>query len=174
MDYFSTRDMPPFPSGRRDAARRHLELVVAGSAAQPRRPRRPVLVASGVAVTVLATGACAFAIAGHQAVTDKSFARCYTVASLSTSRYTTIAQAGTPGQPQPQIDNALSVCADLFRQGYLTPGGPGTNPHPDGKFDHPVPRLVECTMADGTAAVFPGGPGTCASVGLPTATRGRS
>ena len=162
--------MPPFPASRREPARCQLEQVVADPAARSRRPRRPVLVASGVAATVVATGACAFAIAGYQPVTSKYVARCYTVASLSTSRYTTIAQAGPVGAPQPQIGNALSVCADLFRQGLLKAGGPGLNPYADVKIDHTVPRLVECTMSDGTAAVFPGGAGTCAILGLPRAT----
>jgi len=167
MNYFNPQRMPVLPAGRRVAARQQLEQLVARSA-RSRRRGSPGLIAAGVTAVVLGTGAAA-AVAAYQPVTNKTQARCYTVADAASSRYTTIAPAGRPGS-RAQVQDALSVCAALFRQGFLTVGGPGISRLTSGKGNHPVPRLVACTMSDGTASVFPGGPSTCARLSLPAAS----
>jgi hypothetical protein len=165
MSYFNPRRVPTLPARRREAARLQLEQVVARSA-QARHRSKSTVIAAGAAAIVLTAGAAAFAVAEFQPVSNKTQARCYTVADLAGGRYTTVAQADRPGS-KAQVQDALSVCAALFRQGFLTIGGPGVNQRANGLPNHPVPRLTECTMRDGTAAVFPGGPATCAKLGLP-------
>src|SRR5215472_18180412 len=166
-------DMPqarPLPEYRRTAMRRQLEAAVTRS-----HCRRPLLIAASAVVIAVGTSAGAYAYVQHsQPVTDKNQARCYTVASLSAGpqSFTTIAQATPAGSSRPaQVDNALSVCAALWRQGILHPGpqgahGPAT---PDPAGTSPVPPLADCVLPDGTAAVFPGTHATCATLGLPHA-----
>jgi hypothetical protein len=169
MNTFYSHRQPILPAARRAAARDQLEQVVAQSAA--RRPRkRLTLVAAGITALVLTTGAAAFVVAGHQQVTNKAMARCYTTADASGSNFTTVTEL-VPGSGTGEVTDAVSTCAALFRQGFLRVGGAGINRFADGKPDHRVPMLVECVMSDGTAAVFPGGPGTCHSLGLPRASR---
>lgn len=170
MSYFHPGRMPALPARRREAARRQLEEVVKRSAAKSgRRRAKRVTIAAGAAAIVLATGAAAFAIAEYQPVTNEARARCYTVADVSQRDVATIALAGKPGT-KAEVKHARSSCAALFRQGFLRLGVAGVNLSPS-KGRHHVPALVVCTMNDGTAAVFPGGPGTCAKLGLPAATR---
>jgi hypothetical protein len=89
------------------------------------------------------------------------------VAEVASHRYTTVAVAGRPGS-HAQVRDALGLCAALYRQGFLRVGGQGIDSRADGRADHMVPRLVVCTMPDGTAAVFPGGEATCDKLGLPS------
>jgi hypothetical protein len=165
MSYFDPRRSPVLPAKRREAARLQLEQVVARSANAGHRSK-PMIIAAGATAIVLTTGAAAFAVAEFGVVTNKTQARCYTVADVASGHYTTIAQADKPGG-KAQVQDALAVCAALFRQGFLTVGGPGVNHRANGLPNHPVPRLAECTMRDGTAAVFPGGAAICAKLGLP-------
>jgi len=121
----------------------------------------------GIAALALTTGAAGYAVAARQPVTDRSQARCYAVADVNSDRYTTFAHA-TP-QGSGEIADAVSVCAALYQQGIMklgegiVRGGPVVG-HQN------VPPLVACTLTNGTAAVFPGRPGTCAALGLPDAT----
>jgi hypothetical protein len=174
--------MPParLPENKRAAMRRQLEAKVTR---QDRR--KPLLITAGAVVVAVATSAGAYAYAQHSApVTDKGEARCYTVASLSAGpeSFTTIAQATRQGSLRSApVDNALSICADLWRQGILSPGPHGAiiSPTPDasgivklgpGQGSSHVPQLTACVLADGAAAVFPGPRSTCPSLGLPNAT----
>lgn len=176
MSYFHPQQMPVLPARRREAARRQLEHVVKRSAKTGRRVRpsgrrpKPAVLTAVVAVVAIGAGA-AFAVVQDQPVTNRSGARCYTVPDPNSSDYTTIAVAGspTPGKPVP-LSDALSVCALLFRQGFLRPDGAGIERFPDTSKVHQVPPLVACIMRDGTAAVFPGSHGICERIGLPAAT----
>ena len=171
-----TRPVPNtrgLPAERARAAREQLEQIVA-TQGRPGRRRRPGLIAGAGAVVVLCTSAAAVVyVQGTQPVTDKAQARCYTVASLAggdSFHGTTIGEAARPGSAA-AVDDALSVCAALFRQGFLQPGAAGVSPPGPGvgKPGHRVPPLITCVMPDGTAAVFPGGTGTCQRLGLPRA-----
>jgi hypothetical protein len=123
---------------------------------------------TGIAALAVATGAAGYAVAAHQPVTDRSQARCYAVANVTSDRYTTFGHVTRQGSGE--IGNAVSVCAALYRQGIMklgvgvVRGGPVVG-------DRKVPPLIACTLTNGTAAVFPGRHGTCASLGLPNATR---
>jgi hypothetical protein len=173
MTLFDPPPARPLPPRRRDAIRHQLETLVAAGAGRRQR-RKPALIATCAAAIVVGTSAGALVYVHHtQPVTNKSEARCYTVANLAGGEQfhgTTIAEAGVPGGKAPQVDNAVSVCADLWRQGFLLPGAAGVARQPDTKAHHRVPPLVACVMPDGTAAVFPGNSRTCASLGLPRAT----
>jgi hypothetical protein len=146
--------------------RRQLATMVA----RERRTRRPLLIAGVAGAVAIGTSAGAYAyVASSAPVTDKSQARCYTVASLTGGDYTTIAALSPAGTGKStQIDDALSVCAAFWRQGILRPGA--REPFPPNQADpYPVPQLVACVMPDGTAAIFPGKPGTCTALSLPAA-----
>ncbi len=167
MSYFHPQRMPVLPARRRKAARLQLEEMVRLSAQAPRR-RPPVAVAAAIVFVLLGTGAGTFAVVAHQAVTDRHLARCFTVADES-GFYTSVAVPGKPGSVG-QVNNARFVCAALYREGTLKLGAHRVIARPaNGKY--PVPRLVSCTWQDGTAAVFPGRPGTCEKIGLPAAAR---
>ena len=168
MTYFDPERPPQFPAYRRTAARRQLEQIVENSAA-PSRRIRPVVIAAGAGAIVLTTGAAAFAVAEYQPVTDQTQARCYMVADPASSAYTTVAEAARPGSPA-QVRNALAVCAALYRQGFLRVGARHIDDHP-GDAQRRVPALAVCAMTNGTAAVFPGGRGTCERLGLSAATK---
>jgi hypothetical protein len=174
MSYFHPERMPVLPARRREAARRQLEQLVGRSAKAPRiRRARPAVIAAGAAAAIaLSTGAAAFAVARYEAVTDRSQARCYTVATTSDSHYVSVGEPGRAGRTA-QVRTAVGVCASLFRAGLLRPGAKGIDPSAHGGAGHPVPRLVACTLSGGVAAVFPGGPGTCARLGLPAAAMSR-
>ena len=168
MSYYTADGKPPMlPDRKRAATRQELELLVARSARR-NRWRRPGVIAAASAGIVLATSA-AVTIAHFQAVTNTSQARCYSVASTSgDGHFTTIAAAGQPGSVA-RVDHALSVCGDLWRQGFLRTGASGISRPPAGSAAYPVPALVVCTMPDGIAAVFPGDALTCAKLGMPAA-----
>ena len=167
-------DLPPireFTGPRADAVDTMLREVVADSRPAVRAPRRLVPVLVGALV---AGGAVAGASLAHQVfapATDRSLARCHTTADLGRGNDfpgTAVAAADRNGNVT--IDRAVDACADLWRQGLLTAGTDKVGePNPDGRAT--VPALVGCVDPDGIAAVFPGGPGLCASLGLTALTR---
>lgn len=168
MTDFDTLPRGVLSDQRRTVTRRLLESEVS----HRRRSRRPLLIT--VSAVVVAAGAAGYAYAAHTApVTDKNVATCYTIASLSggPKSFTQIAQATRAGSPtRAQVNNALSVCADFWRQGILRPGPEGAGGPPNPAGGSPVPFLVACVLPDGTVAVFPGTRTTCATLNLPNAT----
>jgi hypothetical protein len=156
-----------FPEHRRDAVREMLTLAAAN--APRRRSKRARLVVTAAASLVLVAGGSvvAYSQISSAPVTDNDSARCYT----SAVQYrpgdefpgTTVVRADGS-----EVASALSVCTDLWRQGFLKLGDPepvrDTNP----LIEHAVPVLVVCTLPDGRAAVFPG-PVSCADLGLAAA-----
>lgn len=167
MSYYSPQGTPPaLPARKRAAARRELELIVTRSARR-RRWQRPGFAAVAGGLVVLGTSA-AVTYVHYAAVTNRTDARCYTVAStVGGDHYTTIAAVGKPGSPG-RVERARSVCGDLWRKGFLSTGAPGISRPVNSSVNHRVPALVVCTMSDGTAAVFPGQAATCAKLGLAT------
>jgi len=170
MNYFHPQRMPALPARRRAAARRQLEDVVVRSP-RSRRRRRPVMIA-GAAAIIVGISVAAGVIAS-QPVTDETMARCYTVANpdAGPAYYTTVREAGKPGT-KAQVRSAHDGCAALFRIGFLRAGHRIVS-HPPGHSYH-VPKLAVCVSHDGTAVVFPGPLGTCASLGLHPAAARRS
>lgn len=70
----------------------------------------------------------------------------------------------------------MSICADAWKNNHA--GWNKASPTIEGSA-HPVPALVACVLdgravdaMEGAVAVFPGGPDTCAGLGLPVADLG--
>jgi hypothetical protein len=167
MTTFNPPPAPPMHEARRDAMRRQLTTM----AGNRRRSRRPLFVVGGAVAVVIGTSAGAYAYISQSApVTDNGQARCYTEASLTAGNdFTTVGQL-VPGKPGPAaIDSAVSLCSDLWRQGFLRLGATGMALQPDTSVRHQVPQLTACVLPDGTAAVFPGPPSTCQVLSLPRA-----
>jgi hypothetical protein len=167
MTYFHPERMPVVPARRRKAARLQLEELVRRTAKTPKR-RPPLIVAAVIAIVLVSSGAAMFAVRSDQPVTNEHTARCFTSASVS-GYATEITVAGKPGSLG-QVKNAYATCAELYSDGHLKKGVERAFPRPS-KVKQPVPHLVVCIWSDGTAAVFPGPGGTCASLDLPAAAR---
>ncbi len=172
MSYFHPQRIPELPALRRAAARRQLEDLVATSASSGRRRRRvrhPAVIAAVMTAIVLGTGAAA-AVITSGLVTDHASMRCYSAPRLATGYYTTVARPARLAT-HAEIRHAKSLCAALFREGFLKLGARSTRP-PRPLVHHRVPALVVCVWNDGTAAVVPGrGAETCVRLGLKAAAR---
>jgi hypothetical protein len=167
MSYFHPQRMPVLSARRRKAARLQLEQIVTRSATSRWR-QRPAVLAALMAIITLSTAGAAIAVVASHTVTNRAQARCYAVADTSSQDFTTIAQASTSLTPA-EVRNALGVCQELYRIGMLVKGHPVMRP--PFKSARNAPPLVACVWRDGTAAVFPGRQGTCATLGLPAAAR---
>lgn len=146
--------------------------AAASSLQRPRRWRRG-LVAAVTATGVLAGGGAAAAVLLQpDAVTNRSIARCYSVASLSGGRNfrgSDVASIGPSGSSSAR-QSALEACSLLWENGFLVAGAPHALHLPGGVLtQHPVPPLVVCTLPGGIAGVFPGDSSTCQELGLPLA-----
>src|SRR5476649_1934313 len=113
------------------ALRAELELFVGREDPSPPWWRRRRNVTGGlVAVLIVATGggtAAAYAYLHARPVTDERTARCYTVAVYTPGSDfpgTTVARASGEGNV-PLIQDAVDVCASLWRAGQLQLGAPG-------------------------------------------------
>lgn len=169
MTYFHPQRLPELPARRRQAARQQLEQVVARSrGARTRRP--PAVIAAVMAVVVLSTGAAA-AVATYHSITDRSQARCFTVANADAGSqyFTTVTVASKPAS-RADVDRAVTLCRALYRMGMLSEGHrirhSGFTP------TRRIPHLVPCVWPDGTAAVFPGHRATCRKLDLQAAAGG--
>lgn len=138
-----------------------------------RRHTRGAAVGAGAMALVLAGGA-ASAYVAFKPASDTHSVYCYSVASLDGGEQsrTRLAQASasSPGSSASEaspVTKPVAACASLWRQGVLVkdsdlrPDAAGT------RSEHQVPPLVACTLDEGVAAVFPGGPQTCEELGLP-------
>jgi hypothetical protein len=175
-DHQVNRGKRPATTLRATEVRKLLEALVSD---QPRAGRRRRLMPMMGGATVLLPAACASVVTGDHAsapVTNTSWARCYTSASLAPAGAykfigTTVTLTNVSGASA-RVTDALGVCAVLWRQGLLIRGKAGLGPR-IGR-DHRVPPLVACVMPDGIAAVFPGHARTCAALGLPRSDGTRS
>ena len=173
MSYFHPRRMPELPARRRAAARRQLEDLVARSVTSGRRRRRvrhPAVIAAVMTAIVLGTGAAA-AVVTFSPVTDHSSMRCYSAPRPAAGDYMTVARPGRL-MTHAGISHAKSLCAALFREGFLRLGA-RVRPPPRPQVRHHVPpHLVLCVRNDGTASIVPGrGAKTCEQLGLKAAAR---
>lgn len=156
----------PLRADHRTMLRRELAAVVADRP-RHRRWRRPgVVLGLSIGVAVATAGAASAAVYFHFApITDTSTAFCYSVPSLAGSYGSEVAAAGAPGSPA-QVTDALQTCSTLWRDGFLVLGTPHAMHVTGSTTVHRVPSLVVCTMANGTAGVFPGDGSTCGRLGL--------
>ncbi|WP_175637345.1 hypothetical protein [Sinomonas mesophila] len=111
-------------------------------------------------------------------VTDKYQIKCFARAERNGSSFPgalvtmTAGNLGPEPRPDPliAIEDAISVCSDLWAQHALdanlpsgVPDGPGQE---DPTFSHPVPHPLTVCVWDGQAAVIPGDSSVCAKLGL--------
>jgi len=174
--------LPPTRSLPDDTARAmqaQLEHFVLTDRARPRRRppawwgRRGFMAGLLVGIVTVGSGGTALALVllHPRPVTQHGYARCYTTATYETGSIfpgSEIAEADSPTQAG-RVSNALDSCAALWRAGILQAGSPEPIVSPGGSV-FAVPALVGCTLPDGSAAVFPGGPQACASNGLAAET----
>jgi hypothetical protein len=125
--------------------------------------RRAVVFSFGLAAAVATAGGTATYVAFREP-TDRSVVTCYAEASTAAdTRSIDAALAEANGDGPAEVENALQLCGQVWRDGLLA-GDPG---------DPPVfgstqaPDLVACTLPDGSLGVFPGGAATCPRLGLP-------
>lgn len=171
-------DVDDVPTGavtlrRAEAEKKLLRELAASSASQPVRHRRRVFVLGALAAVGLAgvSAAAAYTVLAPERATQRDSARCYTEVSGDTGDDfpgTTIAEAQKVGGPKPDVPPAaVRVCADLWRQGFLTEAGATEPPDGEPRSDRPVPELVACVLPSGQTAVFPGDAQTCSNLGFP-------
>lgn len=133
---------------------------------------RGVVAGLVVAGALAGGGVAAAVLLSPQRPTVLDEARCYSEPSTDFSTSfpgTSVSVAGPAGATGTTVDvpdQAVGACAAVWRQGLLVYGAPGVV-QGDGVPDHPVPALTACVLPSGEAAVFPGGPKTCRSLGLP-------
>lgn len=139
-----------------------------------RRPRRRIVIVSGIAALAVAGGGVATAIqlTGARHPSNRHDARCYSEISTdfgSDFPGTTVSAPLTPhnsaGQTGPTPPLApIAECTQAWQVGLLWGHAADRTPK-----TYPVPHLVGCVLPDGTAAVFPGPDGLCQRLGLPSA-----
>lgn len=137
-----------------------------------RRVSRKALWVAGLASTVVASTGTAWAYQqfSEAAVTDE--VRCYAMPDLGDGitypGLTTTSQEMMSGQSMTAAE-AINACTVSWTAGVLVEGDPQMHEPYEHTTDK-VPQLSACIVEDGVAGVFPGGPGTCASLGLPQLT----
>lgn len=143
------------------------------------RPISARLVVAGCVRAGILTGgaATAAALLSTRQPTVLDLARCYSEPSANfassfpgTSITTATAVGGSSTSRLDVPDQALQICASLWRQGFLVYGAAGIARPPavPTTANDPVPTLVACVLPSGEAAVFPGAAGTCRSLNLPS------
>jgi hypothetical protein len=174
IDLTDVPDTRPIPAPRRSADEAMLRAKVVanhGQAPTRRRPRFVTVAVVGI-LGVIAVGgvAAAGAFLAPKPATDRGTGRCYSTISSDFGDHfpgSSMGNAAPPGGAAPALPPlAIADCAASWRAGAMT--FPGTHPSPNAAGDYPVPPLVACVLPSGEAAVFPGPPSTCASLGLPT------
>lgn len=163
-------DLPPTRSfaGPRAEAIEHLLYEVAASSARPRRSRRRMVAAmAGVGLAGAAVAGVAVARTVLAPAADPSLVRCHSTMQVGRGddfAGTSLASAVPGGGPVP-MDHAVEACRDLWQQGLLRRGSDRVG-SPGAGGSRTVPPLVGCVDTDGVAAVFPGDPGLCPTLGL--------
>jgi hypothetical protein len=131
---------------------------------QEMRPRRRPswrLVAGGVVVAGLATGAAGY-LAFRSAPIDKI--QCYAEQSTNFDRDTFL---GTTVAFDANRPDPVTQCSRAWQDGLLSPAVlDGGAPDPTRFGTYTVPELHACVLPNGVAAVFPADEGVCARLGL--------
>lgn len=169
-------NLPPertMPEARMLTRERHIvdfATARAGRQRATRRTARYVALIAGASTLLIGSTAAAYVAFRPATVPIADEVRCYSKASLEGGDQdfygTTVTHAKAPDGTR-NAGTAVESCSALWRQALMRlddkqVGGPDT-----GRFDHPVPPLVACTLDNGIAAVFPGDTQTCARLGLP-------
>jgi hypothetical protein len=169
-------DLPsprPFPDARQFAVKTMLMNEVRAS--RRRRWQRPVL--AGLATALVGTAVAAGSYVAFRQPTELRYAQCYSSVTADTDYRTTLgigkAHRADDDTPAPvEVTNAIGSCGNLWSQGILRTDVPMSAQPTPVPGTAPVPRLVACTLPDGTVGVYPGDESTCRTLGLPSASRG--
>lgn len=171
IDLTRVPETRPVPGTRWAADQAMLRSVVcADPRTAPRRTRRLAVVSLVAGLCVITAGgvAAAGALLTARPATDQVTGRCYsTISSNFGDDFpgTSMANAATPEGAAPDLPPVAIVdCAAAWRAGALK--APGTHPSPNAAGIYAVPPLAACVLPSGEAAVFPGPPSTCESLGL--------
>jgi hypothetical protein len=154
----------------RSSLRTALKSGLMQSMRQP-RARWRITLPVGLSILLVASGG---AVAGavvyeyFRPVTNFNTAHCYSLPLEGTSG-AWIAVAGPVGSPE-QVTNAIGTCGMLWQDGFLQAGVSEIVHLTVTTTLHQIPTLVECTLPDGTAGVFPGPATLCKTLGLPSPT----
>jgi hypothetical protein len=167
-----------FPPDRRADVKRMLMGEVRGS--RRRWWRRPLAVGVGAVLAGVTVAAGSYAT--FRAPTHTFTSYCFNSQSLDTSHATqnavlykekSLASKVASGQldhgPQRQtVAQSVSLCRLDWSSGIIRRHQPPAA-DPDPGADLPVPRLIACTLDNGSVAIYPGDPHTCRKLGLPRA-----
>jgi hypothetical protein len=153
----------PFPAARRVTRRQEAERAVRHLQSRPRWRRPAVL--GGLGVAVVATVGAAGIYVAQAPATKTNDVRCYTASNSSADYKGTEATEATSSTGEQLNLSPVEVCAALWQTGVITAGAQRAELPPGGTFD--VPELQACVLKSGQAAVFPGPPGLCPTLGLP-------
>jgi len=170
----------PFPSQRRADVKRMLMDEVRAS--KRHRWRKPVAI--GVGAVLASASVAAGSYVGFRAPTHTYTSYCFNRQSLNTSHATQNAvvhqeqswvakltgSSAKSGPMKQTVDESVALCRLDWSNGIIRRNQPpAANPQPGAQL--PVPRLVACTMDNGSVAVYPGDHHTCRKLGLPQAKR---
>jgi len=145
------------------ALRREVQKL--GGVAPRRWHRSSVAMLLAISSVAGGVGVATAAVYTHfEKVSNITTAHCYSLPQLGDNGTTIAVLSVTTGSSQ--VTDALGTCAMLFRDGFLTPGVSQLVHVTQPTTVHAVPNLVECTMPDGTAGVFPGNSSMCSVLGL--------
>lgn len=166
---------PPWEVERLDPDRKAVMQAMLEQAVADERPRRSIIrrpaVAVGLGAAVVLGGGTATAyVLVQRPVTDTSSVHCLARAEMDErgSYPGSSVAVAEPNGEQVSIDDALGMCSQVWRDGLLDPSlGSGNAARPNPERNSAVPNdLTVCVMPDGSAAVVPGPPAACGSVGL--------
>ena len=163
------QDLDPATQARHIAYLRSLPAGGPAETVGAARRLRPRLIIAALTAGVLiaAGGGTAVAFVFFSNASDTSTGYCYATATLdeSSNNRTEFAAAGTEINPNNAAVVSLEVCEAYWRSGVFAGGTVDVSQPPAGGA-WPVPPLVACVLPSGKAAVFPGDPTTCRTLGL--------
>lgn len=157
-----------FPGARRahvravlvDAVRQDLDRA---SARRWSVSRRAGALFGGLALVPVGAAA---AYVAFEPVDDLTMIHCYSEAQLRGDEIhgSSLMRPGEGNAGRQEITDPVAACADLWRQGWISPGQRQAQP-PTTLGPHPVPDLTACVQ-DGVVAVIPGDSSMCGQLGL--------
>lgn len=154
--------LPPYrlmdPS---DRLRQGQALAELATGVRPRRRRRWTITLSAVAVVATTGAGVAYVALKPEQVKVSSVVHCFTSVGTAPSNL------GTDTNYRPEDQDAVDVCATLWRAGILHLGGaqPSQVSGPSLGQQITAPPLVACIL-NGAAAVFPGDKTVCTRLHL--------
>ena len=162
---------PPAERTMSEATALRLRKQITDAIVQPRTRRRiprKAFWVTGLTSTIVIGTSTAWAYQQFDEATITSEVRCYSMPDLGDGDHypglTTTSPDMMSGESM-TFEAAIDACTVSWTAGVLVEGDPRIH-EPTNGGSAPVPGLTACVVAGGIAGVFPGGPGTCADLGL--------